>query len=235
MIIIILLIIIISDWWISARYPYCNIVDVSMWCRGWSEWSLIDNSLKAVIEEVTKQSLQFAANHRGRFPNGAQQSTLQLPELRYTKAPSLCCTQWTQASSLVFEQPLCWSACWWWGQPGTRSPLRHLHPDPGYMGEAFFTFRSKGFTMSSTIVLSSSSSLALDATTQFIENLRRLTCSEIWQETSLKGTLGKLEFYERILWIGTHFVLSCKQTKLSIPVSMPALALRVTCVTLLLN
>lgn len=206
MIIIILLIIIISDRWISARYPYCNIVDVSMCCRGWSEWSLMDNSLKAVME---RKSLNKVSSLQPIIEEDflmVQQSTLQLPELRYTKAPSLCCTQWTQASSLVCEQPLCWSACWWWGHPGTRSPLRYLHPDPGYMGEAFFTFRSKGFTMSSTIVLSSSSSLALDATTQFIENLRRLTCSEIWQERTLKGRLGKLEFYERILWIGTHFV-----------------------------
>lgn len=36
--------------WLVNLCQISNIVDVSMWCRGWSEWSLIDNSLKAVIE-----------------------------------------------------------------------------------------------------------------------------------------------------------------------------------------
>lgn len=39
------------------------IVDVSMWCRGWSEWS--------VMERKSLNSLQFAANHRGRRPAAA--------------------------------------------------------------------------------------------------------------------------------------------------------------------
>lgn len=144
-----------------------------------------------------------------------QQSTLQLAELRFTKAPSLCCTQWTQASSLVCE-PLCWSACCWWGHPGTRSPLWYLHFVPGYMDEAFFTFRR----WSSTIVLSysSSSSRCYDAVywrSEAFDMVQRSDKREPW-----KGRLGKLEFYERILWIGTHFILSCKQTKPSITVSL---------------